>query len=155
MMKTLSIIRFALLVFTISIMQISCKSNAEKTEDAEQNVSEAKKELKEAKDEVNSEAAKLANAEDWKKFKSEAESKIKDNETRIAEHREKMKKSGKTMDAMHEKKIANLEEKNKELKQKLDNYETSQSNWESFKTEFNHDMDELAAAFKGLTVDDK
>ena len=59
------------------------------------------------------------------------------------------------MDAMHENKIAKLEEKNRELKQKLDNYETSQSDWEAFKTEFNHDMDEFGKAFKDLTVDNK
>ena len=30
-----------------------------------------------------------------------------------------------------------------------------QSNWESFKREFNHDMDEIGQALKDLTVDNK
>ena len=31
----------------------------------------------------------------------------------------------------------------------------SKENWESFKTEFNHDMDELGNAFRDLTIDNK
>ncbi len=154
-MKQLNNIRFTLIAFTFSAFLMGCQSNEEKKAAAEENVSEAKEELREVKTEANQDAAKQANAEDWKAFKTDAELKIKENDSRIAEHREKMKKSGKTMDAMHEKKIANLEEKNRELQRKLDNYDTSQSNWESFKTEFNHDMDELGKAFKDLTVDNK
>jgi DNA-directed RNA polymerase subunit N (RpoN/RPB10) len=34
-------------------------------------------------------------------------------------------------------------------------YEKSQSDWEAFKREFNHDMEELGKALKDLTVDNK
>lgn len=34
-------------------------------------------------------------------------------------------------------------------------YEKSQSDWETFKREYNHDMDELGNALKDLTVDNK
>jgi hypothetical protein len=37
----------------------------------------------------------------------------------------------------------------------MDTYEKKQSDWESFKREFNHDMDELGQALKDLTVDNK
>jgi len=56
---------------------------------------------------------------------------------------------------MYEKRIANLEEKNKNLQLKLDGYETNQSDWESFKSEFKHDMDEFGQAFRDITVDNK
>jgi hypothetical protein len=34
-------------------------------------------------------------------------------------------------------------------------YDKSQSNWESFKREFNHDMDEIGKSLEDLTVDNK
>jgi len=41
------------------------------------------------------------------------------------------------------------------MRARLVAYEKSQSNWESFKREFNHDMDEIGQALKDLTVDNK
>ena len=39
------------------------------------------------------------------------------------------------------------------MKKRLEDYKAdSKDKWESFKTEFNHDMDELGSAFKDLTV---
>lgn len=39
------------------------------------------------------------------------------------------------------------------MKKKMDDYNMDgKENWEKFKTEFNHDMDELGQAFKDLTV---
>jgi len=39
------------------------------------------------------------------------------------------------------------------MKQKLgDHKEDGKENWNAFKKEFNHDMDELGNAFKDLTV---
>jgi cell shape-determining protein MreC len=66
-----------------------------------------------------------------------------------------MKKPGEIFDALYAKKIANLEQQNKEMRARLEAYEKSQSNWESFKREFNHDMDAIGQALKDLTVDNK
>jgi len=66
-----------------------------------------------------------------------------------------MKRSGKTLDALRAKKIDALEQKNRDMRNRIAAYEKSQSDWESFKREFNHDMDELGQAFKDLTVDNK
>ena len=39
------------------------------------------------------------------------------------------------------------------LKKKLDDYKaTGKEDWESFKKEFNHDMDELGKAFKNFSI---
>ena len=46
-----------------------------------------------------------------------------------------------------------LEVKNSDMRMRMDNYkEDGKDNWETFKTEFSHDMDELGKAFKDLTV---
>ena len=66
-----------------------------------------------------------------------------------------MKKPGEIFDALYEKKIANLELQNKDMKARLEAYEKIQSDWESFKYEFNHDMDAIGEALKDLTVDNK
>lgn len=137
------------------VIQSGCKDRDQSLEDAQESVSEAKQELAETKEDIQADARISLESVEWKSFKAQSEEKIQKNEIRISELREKMKKSGNTMDAVYEKKIENLAQKNNELKSKLMSYEKEQSNWESFKKEFDHDMDELGAAFKGLTTDDK
>ena len=48
-----------------------------------------------------------------------------------------------------------LEERNETLKNKISDYENNQTDWESFKREFNSDMSELGNALKDLTVNNK
>jgi hypothetical protein len=49
--------------------------------------------------------------------------------------------------------LAILEQKNSDLKKKLDGFkEESKDKWDKFKAEFNHDMEELGKAFKEFTV---
>jgi hypothetical protein len=103
----------------------------------------------------NVDMPKMATADEWNTFKLESELKINNNEIRVKELTEKMNKPGTTLDPLYAKRIENIEQKNKDLKVKLATYETSQSDWETFKREFNHDMDELGKAFKDLTVDNK
>ncbi len=154
-MKTLVInFRVSLLILAVAIFG-GCQSSSDKMDAANKNVDEAKEELKEVQAEAQAVAVKVANAEEWRVFKSESEVKIKENEIRIGELRVKMKKSGKTFDAMYEKNIIALEQKNKDLRTNISNYEKNQSDWESFKREFNHDMDELGQAIKDLTVNNK
>lgn len=132
-----------------------CQSASQKEEAAKENVQEAKEELKEVRDDANKEAQKVASAEEWKTFKMETAEKIRNNEIRIAELKVKMKKPGKILDGLYEKRIEALEQRNNDLKMRIENYEKNQSDWESFKREFNHDMDELGQAFKDITVDNK
>lgn len=131
-----------------------CESSEQKIDDAQANVQEAKQDLKEVKQDEKAAAQQAADAEEWRTFKTESEVKIKDNELRIAELREKMKTSGKTMDAIYSKNIDVLEKRNQDLKTKIDTYD-GQSNWQSFKSEFNHDMDELGKALKDIGVNNK
>jgi pyruvate/2-oxoglutarate dehydrogenase complex dihydrolipoamide acyltransferase (E2) component len=148
---TLAVVTSLILVAIL----IGCQSSAQKEKAAQDKVQEAKQDLEAAQNAANTEAKKVATAEEWKVFKSETEEKIKNNDKSIAELKIKIKKPGKTFDALREKKIDELEQQNKNLKARLEAYEKSQRDWESFKLEFNHDMDELGKALKDLTVDNK
>ena len=151
-----SVYFLALLFSFITVgMLNSCQSPAEKVEKAEDKVGDAKQDLKEAEKDANVAAQKAATAEEWKAFKEETNMKIENNEKRISELRTQMKKPGKALDAAYAKSIDALQERNKELKARLDAYENNHSDWEAFKREFNHDMDELGQSLKDFTVNNK
>jgi len=133
----------------------SCQSSIQKQEAAQDKVQDARQELNAAQEEVNAEAELVATAEEWKAFRNESELQIKANEVRITELNVKMKKPGEIFDALYEKKIANLELQNKEMRARLIAYEKRNSNWETFKREFNHDMNAIGQALNDLTVDNK
>ncbi len=145
----------ALATLISGVIFTSCQSAAEKADAAEAKVQDAKDELKEARKDENVQAQKAATAEEWVTFRNESQEKIWANEKHIAELKVKMNKPGKLLDAAYAKKIDSLEEKNRDLKRRMDAYEKSQSDWETFKREYNHDMDELGNALKDLTVDNK
>ena len=119
----------------------SCKSAQQKETAAKQNVVEAKQDLKETQ---------ASNANEWKVFKAESEAKIIDNEVRIAELKTKMNKPGNTFDGMYRTRIEKLEAKNTELKSKLKNYDGNQTGWQTFKSDFNRDMNEIGSNIKDL-----
>lgn len=146
---------FAVITLLAAAVFTGCKSPEDKVEAAEDKVENAKDELKEEVKDANADAVKKANAEEWAEFKAKSNEEIKENEKKIAELRVKLKKPGKMLDPIYEKRIASLEEKNRNLKIKLDAYETNQSDWEAFKAEFKHDMEEFGNAFKSITVDNE
>lgn len=127
----------------------------EKVGDARENVAEAKQDLTEAQKMAKVEAEKAENAAAWKVYKTDAEVKIKANDTRIAELKSTMKKAGKSTSAMYKENVTILEKKNAAMKNRISDYDRSPSNWESFKSEFNRDMDELGTALKDFTVNNK
>jgi len=142
------ILTIAVTTFLAGTIFTGCNQATPKEEAAQENLQDAKQELKEAQ--------KEATAEEWIAFKTETDMKIQKNEIRIAELKVKIKKQGKAFDALYQKKVDQLEQKNSDLKSRMAEYEkTTHSNWESFKREFNHDMDELGQAFTDLTVDNK
>ncbi len=145
----------AIIVFIGGISLRSCKSDTDKKEDAIENVNEAKQDLKEVEaDEMADEATK-ANDEEWQTYKAESDKTIMANETRILELRKAMNKPGTTFDKSYENSINTMEEKNIALQKRIINYENNQTDWESFKREFNSDTQVLATAFKNLTSNNK
>ena len=136
-------------------MLTGCQSSAQKEESARKNLKEAKQDLKEAQKDADAEALKVAKAEEWVTFKKDAELQIRENDLRIAELRVKVGKPGSKLEVLYHKRIEALEQQNKDLQKRIDDYEKSQSDWESFKTEFNHDMNAIGEALQGLTVNNE
>lgn len=98
---------------------------------------------------------KVATSEEWAAFKTDAEAKIEANEKRIAEIKVNMKKPGKLFDKMRAERIEALEQRNRDLRLKITAYETNKTDWDKFKEEFNHDMDELGKAIGDIFTDNK
>ena len=133
----------------------SCTTSEQKVENAENKVQEAKNNLQEVKKDSGIAAQKVATANEWKMFKNEAEATVKNNEIRITLLKEKMKNAGATAIAAYSKSIDNMEMQNHNLKLKIENYEKNNSDWESFKTEFNNDVNKLGQALKDFTLNNK
>jgi vacuolar-type H+-ATPase catalytic subunit A/Vma1 len=133
----------------------SCKNNAEKEADAVEDVVDAKEDLNKVNDDISKDAITKANDAEWQTYKMVANKTISENETRIVELQTAMKKQGKTFDANYKKSIEALEEKNTALKTKIADYENNQTDWDTFKREFDADMQGLGQAFKDLTVNNK
>ncbi|HZV70928.1 MAG TPA: hypothetical protein VFG10_15335 [Saprospiraceae bacterium] len=154
-MKNMILMLVVAISFSGGFMIMSCQSSEKKVEAAKEDVKDAKEELSDAQKKANEEAAKAAREEEWRVFKENAKAQIEKNDARIVELRLKLQKPGKALDGMYASRIEALETKNKELKARIDVYEKNQSDWDTFKREFNHDMDELGQALRDFTVDNK
>ena len=145
MKKSIYTLTTALLIGTTLI---SCKENTENKGDDVEVITN---------DDGNSLMVKNATQnKEWEAFKVSTDSIINENDMRIAELKVKMKNTGKAMDSTYENKIVQLQERNAAMKVKIQNYKDDNSqNWDSFKTEFNHDMSQLGNALEDLTVDNK
>jgi hypothetical protein len=125
----------------------SCDTKKENVEDAKENVADANQELQEAKKELNAE---------YPAFRLENEARITANEKQIADLKAVVNQPGKLpLDELRKQRIIELKEKNIALRNKLYVYEKENSDWETFKREFNSDMDGLNQAFKDLSKDNK
>jgi hypothetical protein len=144
----------AITVMTATLL-LGCNSSTKKQEDAIDDVADARENTEDAKEQLMM-AKKEANAEEWKKIKKETNIKFTENKIRSAQLKVKMTKSGSSIDTVYAKKIEELEQKNKNIKIKVDSYKNDTSDdWELFKREYNHDINELNRAIKELTVYNK
>jgi chromosome segregation ATPase len=156
MKKIIMNLAIAPMLIVGTLCSFGCQTPEQKVNSAKENVKDAKDDLKEVQKDANAEARKTANAEEWRQFKSDSEAKIRSNEAVIDELNTKMHSSGKKVQAVFEEKIADLKQRNRDLTARINSYEKNQSNdWESFKREFNHDMDELGQGLKTFTVNNK
>jgi hypothetical protein len=157
-MKKSIFILAASIFITISAIFVSCKPSTKEGEEervAHENVQEAEENVQETQEDL-AEAKKQANAEEWQSFKNDMNTIIDKNDAKIAELKKEIKNSGKAANDEREKKVDALKEKNEELKIKMKAYKNdANSDWQSFKREFNHDMNELGNSLKDLTVNNK
>ncbi|MBP7809206.1 MAG: peptidase M23 [Bacteroidia bacterium] len=125
-----------------SIALMSCGTKAEKVENAEEKLIEANQDLNKANEDYLTEV---------EAYKKETAEKIAANEQSIAEFKLRVENEKKEAKEDYKKRIAELEQKNSDMKKVIDEYQAEgKDKWESFKTEFNHDMEELGQAFKDL-----
>ena len=140
-------------IFTLAAMSLlmtaaiftSCNSAAQKEENATTTEQQY----------VITDEQVVATAEEWQEFKTDAQAKIKRNEMRIEELTVQMNKPGQVFDDLYKNRILELEQQNKKLQDRIDAYDKSHTDWQKFKREFNHDMDELGDALKNITVNNK
>lgn len=127
-----------------AVALVSCTSSAEKVENAQEEVKDANADLAKANQEYLS---------DVDAYRKETANRIAANDKTIAELKAKTALEKKEAREEYNKKIAALEEKNTNMKKKMEDYQpTNKEKWESFKSEFSHDMDELGNSFKDLTI---
>lgn len=90
---------------------------------------------------------------DIENFKAETAAKINANNQQIETLNVRIEYAKKDVKAYSQEQIAILEQKNNEMKIKLDEYkENGKDNWEIFKAEFSRDMDGLGESLKNFTI---
>ena len=150
-----SIFTLAVITCIVGTVMISCKPSTKEEKESQVKVEIARDNLEYAKDSLDM-AKKEATEEEWKAFKNSGDSIIRINNLRIAGLKMKMKNTGNAIDVKYQKNIDAMEQKNKDLKVKMDAYKNDvSSDWQSFKREFKHDTDEIGKVLKDLTVDNK
>lgn len=136
---------FILAVATLSMGVItSCKSGSEKVEDAKENIADEQKDV---------EKAKMEYVEEYEKFRADQDLRMSENDKEIADLKARSAEMKKEAREDYNKRVAELETRNAELKAKLRDYqhdEHDNTKWESFKREFNHDMEQIGNSFRDL-----
>jgi signal transduction protein with GAF and PtsI domain len=135
---------FILGVFSfVTISITSCSTPEQKVEKAEDNVANAQADLDKAQSDYE---------KDVRDFRTHTDESIAANEMSIAELNKQAENAKQSLKKQLKSEIAALERKNAEMRRRMDEYRADgNEKWQSFKREFNHDMDELGSALKDLT----
>jgi transcriptional regulator of heat shock response len=142
-----SILLLAVLSLISANILTGCDTPAEKVENAQANVDNAKQNLDKANDEY------LVDIENYRKITAE---KIAANDKSIAEFNARIENQKKEAREEYKNKIAALEQKNTDMKKKMDDYKAQgKDNWEIFKSDINHDMDDISNGFTDLKKNEK
>ena len=121
-----------------------CNSPAEKVENAQSNVADANANLDKANEEYKA---------DIESYRKETAAKIAANDQTISEFKARKENEKSEARADYQKKLAELEQKNSDMKKKMDDYKAEgKEKWVVFKTEFTHGMDDLGHSFKDLVT---
>lgn len=122
----------------------SCKSNAEKVEDAQEDVVDAKENEMDAQQDLNE--AKYENASDYEQFKKATKVVIAENETRIAEFKVKLKDETVANKAKFQANVDALEKRNDQLKDDIDDFkEGANEDWNTFKNRIERSKNDINA----------
>ena len=136
------ILMLGLSAMLAGIITTSCNSSEKKTEEPQQ-TTETMKPI------IDTAAVKA----DWKIFKHDADEKISETRDSLEAFKKRIAKADKKLKAVYERRVAELEQKNAELKQKLEDYkDEGKEKWEDFKVSFNREMDKLKQELKDSTT---
>lgn len=146
-MKKPFLILVLLIPFAAGIVFTGYRSSAQKQKAVQPNLLIVNQALKTEQ--------KPAEAEEWIRFRQESELKISDHDKRITKLKTEIKNNEEVFDASYRKKVAILAEQIRFIKARLENYDKSPGNWESFRYGINYDMDAIEKAFLELIIDNK
>ncbi|HXC06625.1 MAG TPA: hypothetical protein VNZ86_17835 [Bacteroidia bacterium] len=139
-----SLLKLSAALLLAGAFWIGCSSPSEKVENAEKGVADAKKDLAQAND------AYLA---DIQQNKERADVRAAANDSSIAQFKARISKEKKETRVAYEKKIAELDAKNKDLKREMDEYKASgKDDWEKFKIKFNEEVTAFGDSFRNFTA---
>lgn len=118
---------------------------------ARENLKEEKKDVVVAKQDLK--IAQKDSVSEYQKLTKESDAKFKTNEKSIADLRAAITKSNSKEQATDQKKVSLLEEKNNNMKKELADYKVlGQTQFTTFKKEFNRDLDRLAKELKDFKI---
>lgn len=135
------------LIFVISMLAAvvlitGCNNTDQKVEETQSAVVEANRELQEA----NREYQAAIN-----QYRKETSDRIAANDSTITTFKARMANETAEVKADYEKQLATLEQKNSDMKKKLADYKAGgKEQWETFKTDFNREMNTLVEALDKL-----
>lgn len=139
-------------VFGATGMFTNCESSATKaTKTLEK---EAKEDEMFAKQDVVQ--AQRDSAADYQNFKTQAEERIVKNSHIIADFKVRIMIGEVTMKGRCQKRLNELEKQNNNMRNRLGQYsETGTEEWETFKREWNHDMEKIVNSLNEMTKNNK
>lgn len=149
-----NVFTLAATAFSAVVILTSCNSSSQKIDNAEDKLNDARESVIDAKSDLN--MALQDSITEFQQVKTEFQNQIIANEKSIAGLKLSFADASQENKILYEKKLAELEDKNSKLKIQLAEYKEGETDqWEKFKSEFKHDMDELGKAFSDFTISNK
>jgi hypothetical protein len=144
---SLAVVAFLAGTISTSFGQVPDKQSVK----ARENLKEEKKDVVVAKQDLK--VAQKDSVSEYQKLTKESEIKFKSNEKSISDLRAAITKNNSKEQATDQKKVSILEDKNNSLKKELAEYKVlGQTQFTTFKTEYNRDQDQLAKELKDFKI---
>lgn len=134
----------------VSLIISGCDSPAQDDNDSYERIYFAKQIAETLQKESDTLVYSGVSVENWEKFRISAEKRIRKNEYLIDELKTRIRKSGKQSDLIFEKKTYILEQKNKNLMNRIITYPEVQSDWNSFITEITGELNDMSVELKEM-----
>jgi hypothetical protein len=133
------------IAFSAASLFVGCNIPADKVDSSRENVSEAQRDLADAKRELKT---------DLENFRISTEVQLSKNRNQITVLRGNAANERVELRDSYNAKITELENRNLAMETRLNNFQTDKNDdWQNFKAEFNRDMEGLGTAFKDLGKD--